>query len=241
MDQEAYYFKNAELHNQEGPISPVLTTKQLPVSPGEIDWAVFWLLHAYKRGACLDVGCAQLSFLRSVADMFDRRCGVDIAACANWPDHPEIETQICNLDKEPLNFPDQSFDAVTMLMVLEHVFNPFHAVRELRRVCKPDGLIVIAVPNIASLRHRITLLMGRLPITSARFSFLEEAWDGYHLHNFTRSSLTWLLRREGLKPLRWASAGSLQTLKRRRPQLFGGDLIVLCRPTEPVANLPLSF
>jgi hypothetical protein len=126
-------------------------------------------------------------------------------------------------------------------MVLEHVFDPFHCVRELRRVCKSGGRVVIGVPNIAGLKRRFEVLFGKMPITSARFSFSENAWDGYHLHNFTRESLGWLLKREGLKPLHWAAQGSFVTLKRLRPSLFGNDLIVLAEKTNPQPELHFPF
>jgi SAM-dependent methyltransferase len=170
--------------------------------------------------------------------MFSERKGVDIAALPSWEAHPVIKTQICDLDSGPLPFADETFDAVTCLMVLEHVFDPFHAVREMRRVCKRRGRVVIGVPNIAGPKRRLELLAGKLPITSARFSFAEDAWDGYHLHNFTKNTLAWLLHKEGLRPVRWASQGRLARLKRLRPSLFGNDLIVLAEKTTPDSKRP---
>jgi SAM-dependent methyltransferase len=148
---------------------------------------------------------------------------------------------VFDIDKGSLPFGDQAFDAVTMTMVLEHVFNPFHALREIWRVSKSDAQVIIGAPNLAGIRHRWTLLRGKLPVTSAWFSFDEDAWDGYHLHNFTKGSLTWLLRREGLKPLRWASQGRFQFLKRLSPSFFGADFVVLCCKAEPEPNLPARF
>jgi SAM-dependent methyltransferase len=242
LDATAYYRRNAKLHGSGGELSQVVRTGRLPESPSEMDWAIHWLLSGRARlKSCLDVGCGPLRFLRSVAERCDECWGVDIADHDLWAAHAQIHTQVCNLDQGSLPFEDQTFEAVVMLMVLEHVFNPFHAVRELRRVCHAEGRAVIGVPNLAGIRNRLWLLLGRLPVTSARFSFDEDAWDGYHLHQFTQVSLAWLLQREGLQPLAWASAGRLQALKRLRPSLFGGDLIVLCSVSEPRPGLRLAL
>ena len=72
-------------------------------------------------------------------------------------------------------------------------------------------------------------------------SFSENAWDGYHLHNFTQASLDWLLRKEGLLPLRWAAQGRCRWLKSKWPSLFGNDLVVLASKAEPEPERPFPF
>jgi SAM-dependent methyltransferase len=245
IDATGYYQQNADDLGKHGPINPLSTvvqTGKLPASPSQTDWALFWMLGCRaKRSVCLDIGCAHLYLLRPALPLFERCVGVDITSHPAWLDFPEIQTHIVDVDRGPLPFIDQSFDVITMLMTLEHVFNPFHAVREIWRVAKPDAQVIIGVPNIAGIRHRLGLLFGRFPVTSARYSFEEDAWDGYHLHNFTQASLAWLLRREGFEPIRWASHGRLQILKRLSPALFGDDLMVLCRKVEPQRNAPPIF
>jgi SAM-dependent methyltransferase len=52
----------------------------------------------------------------------------------------------CHQDIECMSFSDESFDAVICLEVLEHVADPFSAVRELKRVLKPNGFLLLTVP-----------------------------------------------------------------------------------------------
>jgi len=215
--------------------------RQLPCAPAEMDYALHWLTLDDMHGAILDVGCAGLRLLASVGDRFTRRCGVDIVSFPAWAGHPGIEARTWNLDEGELPYPDETFDAVTCLMVVEHVFDPYHAVRELRRVCKSDGRVIVGVPNLAGIKRRLELLMGKLPITSAQHSFSENAWDGYHLHNFTQASLDWLLRKEGLVPTRWAAQGRLRWLKQTWPSLFGNDLMVMAIKAEPQPHLSFPF
>jgi SAM-dependent methyltransferase len=240
MNAEQYYQQVVLLHGQSIATRDVRDFSKLPLSPSEMDYALHWLAEEEIEGAILDVGCAGLRLLANAHDGFGVRCGVDIVSFPAWAEHPAIDARIANLDEGPLPYADESFDAVTCLMVLEHVFDPFHAVRELRRVCKPAGRVIIGVPNIAGIKRRLEILVGRLPVTSTLHSFSENAWDGYHLHNFTRASLDWLLRKEGLAPIRWAAQGLFPPLKQKWPSLFGNDLIVMARRAEPRLDLPLQ-
>jgi predicted SAM-dependent methyltransferase len=53
------------------------------------------------------------------------------------------------------DFPDRSFDVVTFWHVFEHLSSPHQALQKVSRVLKPDGLLVIAVPDIAGLQARL--------------------------------------------------------------------------------------
>ncbi|MBD3724014.1 MAG: class I SAM-dependent methyltransferase [Flavobacteriaceae bacterium] len=45
---------------------------------------------------------------------------------------------------------DKSFDVITMWHVLEHVPNLDYQLDQLKRICKPSGIVIIAVPNFKS-------------------------------------------------------------------------------------------
>jgi 2-polyprenyl-3-methyl-5-hydroxy-6-metoxy-1,4-benzoquinol methylase len=50
---------------------------------------------------------------------------------------------------------DASFDAVLSVEGIEHLENPFAFLREIRRVLRPGGLLVLTTPNTVSLRSRV--------------------------------------------------------------------------------------
>ena len=52
---------------------------------------------------------------------------------------------------EQQKYPSNHFDVITLNHVFEHVPNPMRTLRELKRILKPDGRIIIAVPNSRSL------------------------------------------------------------------------------------------
>jgi len=58
----------------------------------------------------------------------------------------KIKTLKMTLD-EKLGFPDNSFDIVTLLAVLEHLDKPFEICCEIERVLKPGGKLLLTVPS----------------------------------------------------------------------------------------------
>lgn len=69
----------------------------------------------------------------------------------------------CDVDCQPLPFDGRHFDVVTFASVIEHLYNPRHALEEIARVTKPGGLLLIEAPNAVSMGHRIDALKGRNP------------------------------------------------------------------------------
>ena len=104
-----------------------------------------------------------------------------------------------------MKFPlkNKSYDSVFAGEILEHVLNPPFFMREVARILKPGGLLVLTTPNLASLKNRIQLLLGRQP----RFTL----HDYTHLHLFVPSALEQLLTEAGLDGIKTYGSGLLFT------------------------------
>ena len=84
---------------------------------------------------------------------------------------------------------------------MEHVFDVFNFVAHCGRILRNQGILILRVPNIAYIKHRLNLLAGNLPATASWFGKpgdLTEwrkfwGWDGGHLHLFTIPILVKLL------------------------------------------------
>jgi ubiquinone/menaquinone biosynthesis C-methylase UbiE len=78
-------------------------------------------------------------------------------------DHPEIDRVLTQADE--LKFKDQSLDLITMIRVMHHLPDPAPEFRELARVLRDDGYIVLEVANYAHGRNRLKYILKgkRLP------------------------------------------------------------------------------
>lgn len=185
----------------------------------------------------LDIGCSAGNFLLPIKKICEEAHGVDIAPFPGaWDvlrEHYGVQCQTYDFDKGNLPFPDNHFSAITMIMVLEHVFNVHHAVQEIHRVLEPGGCAIVQVPNIAYVKLRIDLALGRMPVTADKGErdFIK-SWDGQHLHNFTLDSLKMIFSRFGLTIEDCRCFGRWGTLRSKWPSLLGADLTVLARKAK---------
>jgi SAM-dependent methyltransferase len=67
-----------------------------------------------------------------------------------------------NFVEQPLQLPDMSVDAITCFHSLEHWHNsPKRLFREITRVLRPNGWLVLATPNAVNIRKRAFVITGR--------------------------------------------------------------------------------
>ncbi len=92
--------------------------------------------HHLSKSHVLDVGSGE-GLLQDVVEDYT---GLDISATAR----PKYHKRFVQADARAMPFADGEFDAVWTIWVLEHVPNPEQALREIRRVLKPDGLLYLA-------------------------------------------------------------------------------------------------
>jgi ubiquinone/menaquinone biosynthesis C-methylase UbiE len=71
----------------------------------------------------------------------------------------DVSVKIADLSNENLPFPDESFDLVTCTEVIEHLEHYRSTLREIYRVLKPGGTLVLTTPNILNLKSRIRFLI----------------------------------------------------------------------------------
>ena len=71
---------------------------------------------------------------------------------------PDVSVKIADLSNENLPYPDESFDLVTCTEVIEHLEHYRSTLREIYRILKPGGTLVLTIPNILNLKSRIRFL-----------------------------------------------------------------------------------
>ena len=72
---------------------------------------------------------------------------------------PDVAVTVANLNTQALPFADASFDPVTCTEVIEHLEHYRETLREMYRVLKPTGQLVVTTPNILNLKSRVRFLM----------------------------------------------------------------------------------
>lgn len=79
-------------------------------------------------------------------------------------------------DSGKLDFPDNSFDCVMTIDVHEHLVDPIPFTKELYRVTKPNGRVIVTVPNgnTQLLGIRIKNLVG---MTKEKYGHIREGYD----------------------------------------------------------------
>jgi len=128
---------------------------------------------------------AQLSGIKENANILEvggieniqSLCGVK--HCRGWAIDPafsvsDVHNLTGRVEKkkgivESLPFPDAFFDTIICLFVLEHLINPNMALREMSRVLKDDGMLLLGIPVAQN-------LIGRPPLFH-RWCFVTDAFE----------------------------------------------------------------
>lgn len=117
-------------------------------------------------GVLADVGCGSGELWLALRGRFRTCIGVDAVRYEGLP--PDVEFHAADLDAG-LPLPDASVDAAAAVEVIEHLENPRAFVRELTRVVRPGGWVVVSTPNQLSALSLLTLAI------KGRFSAFQDA------------------------------------------------------------------
>jgi len=122
------------------------------------------VVEKYPGCVMLDIGCGhEARLLRDVEPYISRGFGLDRKASALNSD----KLTIIRADLGTrLPFDNESLDVISMLAVLEHVDDPVAVLKEIRRILRPEGALVITVPSPAA-KPVLEILAFRLRLVSA--------------------------------------------------------------------------
>jgi len=115
----------------------------------------------------LDVGCGDGSLTLEIAKLVKAReiYGVDISDKAlKVAQRRGIIAVKADLNSDMLPFPNNYFDLVTAIEVIEHLVNTDNLLQNVWRVLKPGGLFILSTPNMCSWLNRVLLMLGYLPL-----------------------------------------------------------------------------
>lgn len=216
-----------------------MTTPQTPESLHDADWLdakadcdfferaprypfLADLIAGLRPASLFDLGCGSGHLVRLVKQRVPalQAHGGDVSKVALERARLILD-RVWHLDVDHSELPvgDNCYDLVCCVEVLEHLYDPSHALRESRRILKPGGSAVVTVPNLAYWRYRLDLLRGRVPGPAA---------DLRHLHQFNRQVLEDISVRAGLRPARVTGFRvRLAGLAAWKPEFFSDILVAV--------------
>lgn len=145
----------------------------------------------------LDVGCASGLFLEAMQQYGGWKVeGVELNEAAAHATSARLNVPVFAGPVERAHFEDNSFDAVTMWDVLEHLHDPVVQLRSLRRIIRPGGALFVRLPDADSYLR----------------AFCGRYWVGYdlprHMSVFSHATLRATLAQAGFAVIDSFPSGS---------------------------------
>lgn len=153
-----------------------------------------------RKGKLLEIGCSTGLLLKQIQSTGWITAGVEPDGWA-YNLAREKGLDVVNAYFQDAGFEEESFDAIVMFHVIEHIPNPVKAITQLNTLIKPGGILVMETPRYDTIWFKV--LKGR-----------ERSVIPGHLHYFTRKSLTELATMAGFELVELDSVGRTLTLDR---------------------------
>ncbi|MFA6461383.1 MAG: methyltransferase domain-containing protein [Candidatus Woesearchaeota archaeon] len=113
---------------------------------------------SHQQGKILDIAAGSGAFLSLLNPLRFNRY-----ACELYPRNfllKDVPCKSVNLNQTPFPYKDQEFDMITVIEVIEHLENPWAFVRELHRLVKKEGTLIITTPNVGNWYSRLRYLFN---------------------------------------------------------------------------------
>jgi ubiquinone/menaquinone biosynthesis C-methylase UbiE len=152
--------------------------------------AVIKVIDIRREDRIIEIGCGAGNVIEKASTC--KLFGVDISSSVLRKARGRLSERVHLFQGDAQNLPckDQAFTHIICSEVLEHLLDPSVALREMARVVKPQGAVVISVPN-ESMINQIKGILIRVGIFEWLFrrrgnyqEMSERMEDEWHLHAF---------------------------------------------------------
>ncbi len=175
-------------------------------------------------GALLEVGCATGQFLLTASKAGYAITGLEPAASHRQLIPAAIASSVLPEKLEDADLPDNTFDVIVAIQLLEHLLDPVVFAERLKRVMKRGGVAYIETPNFDCVSRRLSVA-----------SWLDNNVTGGHWHLFNPRSMQMFCDRMGLRIIRLWTFFKALGIHSRAPAI--GKSVGLLDHTLGVAGL----
>jgi 2-polyprenyl-3-methyl-5-hydroxy-6-metoxy-1,4-benzoquinol methylase len=143
--------------------------------------------------------------------------GIDLMELAGTNQQSSLidAVHFLDLDKEPINYPDNYFDVIIAGDVLEHLVDPWSVLAQLRDKLRTGGCLLISIPNIREYTAlRAIFLRGRFPYAS------EGIFDKTHVRFFCKKDMVEMISSVKNLSIEKSTPIHLVTAKNSKREIF---------------------
>ncbi|HSH55241.1 MAG TPA: methyltransferase domain-containing protein [Candidatus Limnocylindrales bacterium] len=191
-----------------------------------------------KGQECLDVGCwtgnmgrALVREKQCVVDGIDVHTGaLEEAAKNGYRKLFQLDLNDGTVDFRAVK---GSYDTVLCCDIFEHLLQPQKRLRDISPLLKPDGRVIVSLPNIGFVLYRLKHLLGQ-------WNYEDKGiMDRTHIVFFTKKSAETMFREAGYEIISSEAYNEvspkfffLKFLGRLRPSLFAVQLVFVLSPVS---------
>ena len=177
-----------------------------------------------KKGKILEIGSGHGFFLEMMKKEGFDMTGIDISKEKRRIAKKVTKVKVLdvNINEENLNL--GPFDAIVLFHVLEHIADPVMFLKNIKKILKPKGVVVVEVPNCNDFQ---------LDLNKPYRNFY---WQRAHIHYYTPNILKWIFKVSGLSRMK-----IIGTHRYSVENMFSWKITNKPQMDEPVYNLPKEY
>lgn len=171
-------------------------------------------------GTLVDVGCGAGQLAPAVRDRFQSYLGCDLVEYPGFRRDGWARFVKADLNAPPYPIDAATADATVSIETIEHLENPRAFMRELVRITRPGGLVLVTTPNQLSLLSKWSLLVKN------QFNAFQQAPGLYpaHITALVEADLRRIAAESGLEQveIHYSGFGRIPFTARAWPAFLGG-------------------
>lgn len=143
----------------------------------------------------LSIALAKLGWSVALIDVEEKLSAIDTKImCQKY----QMNSKICNLSCNLIPFEDNLFDLVIFTEVIEHLpCNPVNVMKEIFRVLKQGGRLILTTPNQNNLFTKCKCILGKSIYAPIELFFMDDMKYAVHWREYTMGELIYLLDKVG--------------------------------------------